>query len=48
MKKVNIFFITYLVAFIFISFKIKENEKVHWMSVNEMQLAYKKSQNQLL
>lgn len=42
MKKVNIFFITFLVAFVFISFKNKENEKVHWMSMEEMQLAYKK------
>ena len=42
MKKVNIFFITFLVAIVFISFKIMDNEKVHWISMVEMQMAYKK------
>jgi len=42
MKKVNVFFIAFLIAFVFTSFKITENDKVHWLSIEEMQLAYKK------
>ena len=41
MKKVKFFLIASLTAFIFTSFKITENDKVHWMSLEEMQLAYK-------
>ena len=42
MKKVNVFFIAFLIAFVFTSFKITENDKVHWLSIEELQLAYKK------
>ena len=42
MKKVNVFFIAFLIAFVFTSFKITENDKIHWLSIEEMQLAYKK------
>ena len=42
MKKVNVFFIAFLVAFVFTSFSRKESDKVHWLSIEEMQLAYKK------
>ena len=42
MKKVNVFFIVFIIAFVFTSFKITEKDKVHWLSIEEMQLAYKK------
>ena len=42
MKKVNVFFIAFLIAFVFTSFKITENDKVHWLSIEELRLAYKK------
>ena len=47
MKKVNVFFIAFLIAFVFTSFSRKESDKVHWLSIEEMQLAYKRSMNQL-
>lgn len=42
MKKVKFFLILSLMGFISTSLKISENEKVHWMSMEEMQQAYKK------